>query len=332
MLKSTLNHIYSESAQHHTIEQPGVKRGSVSIIVKVKHYGNFENLDEYIQNLSEDAVGEVLFIKRAENPRDRWSGHIAIPGGRQDAGETDVQTAIRETYEEVGIDLNRNGFFVGGLDQRLLRISWGSRIAMVLCPYVFVLNNPDVEIIPQWSEVCSCFWIPISQLIDPDRHTYHVVPVGDRLGLHWMGPLRHIITYQVGNMRFSAINLYPLRQLTQSLRTTPFPLWGVTLGVMSDFLEIYNPGHFNDYLSLPTLDGPDMRFWIWLLSRRYTQEKKLSILATIQSSGMKSGEMDLFNKLIHGHFYYFPRAIFISISLRFVAGVLAVRWLVRKLR
>jgi hypothetical protein len=27
---------------------------------------------------------EILLIKRAGNPRDRWSGHMAFPGGKQD--------------------------------------------------------------------------------------------------------------------------------------------------------------------------------------------------------------------------------------------------------
>jgi hypothetical protein len=44
---------------------------------------------------------EILFIKRTENPKDPWSGDIALPGGRQDEGETDLETAIRECREEV---------------------------------------------------------------------------------------------------------------------------------------------------------------------------------------------------------------------------------------
>ena len=30
---------------------------------------------------------EVLLIKRADNPRDHWSGHIAFPGGRWHAAD-----------------------------------------------------------------------------------------------------------------------------------------------------------------------------------------------------------------------------------------------------
>jgi hypothetical protein len=43
---------------------------------------------------------QVLFIKRAHNPRDKWSGHIALPGGRQAPAETDEQTAVREVRDD----------------------------------------------------------------------------------------------------------------------------------------------------------------------------------------------------------------------------------------
>ena len=33
---------------------------------------------------------EILFIHRAEDPRDPWSGHMAFPGGREDPGDADL--------------------------------------------------------------------------------------------------------------------------------------------------------------------------------------------------------------------------------------------------
>ena len=49
-----------------------------------------------------------LILKRAENPADPWSGHLALPGGRKEIEDTDlVETAIRETKEECGITLLR---------------------------------------------------------------------------------------------------------------------------------------------------------------------------------------------------------------------------------
>ncbi|KAJ4454852.1 hypothetical protein PAPYR_10361 [Paratrimastix pyriformis] len=52
----------------------------------------------------------ILFIKRALNPRDRWSGHVAFPGGHANSGETPFDACIREVFEEVGLDLAKTSF------------------------------------------------------------------------------------------------------------------------------------------------------------------------------------------------------------------------------
>ena len=65
----------------------------------------------------DDGEPELLMIKRAEVERDPWSGHIACPGGRMDPDDRDLEhTAIRETWEETGIDLSRDGRILGTLD------------------------------------------------------------------------------------------------------------------------------------------------------------------------------------------------------------------------
>ena len=50
---------------------------------------------------------EILFIKRAARHGDRWTSHVALPGGKRDPNDaSDIAAAIRETVEEVGIDLS----------------------------------------------------------------------------------------------------------------------------------------------------------------------------------------------------------------------------------
>src|SRR6185295_16981272 len=59
-----------------------------------------------------ESGGEVdlLLIHRATRDDDPWSGHMAFPGGRRHPDDTDVvHTAVRETLEEVGIDLSGGG-------------------------------------------------------------------------------------------------------------------------------------------------------------------------------------------------------------------------------
>ena len=58
------------------------------------------------------AVGEpeLLMIKRSEHDGDPWSGHVACPGGRMEAGDHDLtQTAMRETWEETGLKVDLTG-------------------------------------------------------------------------------------------------------------------------------------------------------------------------------------------------------------------------------
>lgn len=42
-------------------------------------------------------------LRRTINPHDKHSGQISFPGGSQEVGETAVQTALRETQEEIGV-------------------------------------------------------------------------------------------------------------------------------------------------------------------------------------------------------------------------------------
>ena len=49
----------------------------------------------------------ILIIKRAERLGDPWSGQMGLPGGRASVTDSDLMaTAIRETQEEVGIELD----------------------------------------------------------------------------------------------------------------------------------------------------------------------------------------------------------------------------------
>jgi 8-oxo-dGTP pyrophosphatase MutT (NUDIX family) len=80
---------------------------------------------------------EVLYIKRSARIGDKWSAHVALPGGRrEESDENGLYTAMRETWEEVGLDLAEREFLsVGQLDDREITTSLGKRLLMVLSPY-----------------------------------------------------------------------------------------------------------------------------------------------------------------------------------------------------
>ena len=83
----------------------------------------------FAQRWVQDGDPEVLFIKRAGRKGDRWSGHLAFPGGGRDAEDGDDRaTAIRETREEIGLELTpERAISVGNLAERVVTTTWGTR-------------------------------------------------------------------------------------------------------------------------------------------------------------------------------------------------------------
>lgn len=111
-----------------------------------------------------DGEPEVLMIKRAEAEGDPWSGHIALPGGRMEPGDADLAaTALRETREETGVDVARDGRLLGALDDLMPRSP--TLAPIVIRPYV-ALVRADVAIVPS-HEVAAAFWVPLSVLREP---------------------------------------------------------------------------------------------------------------------------------------------------------------------
>ena len=112
----------------------------------------------------------LCLILRAEHERDRWSGHVALPGGHVDAVDPSPQeAAIRETREEVGLRLER-ARCLGALDvQRINR--YGRPTDMWLSPYVFHLGETLESLAPN-HEVADAFWVPLRHLLDPRNAGY----------------------------------------------------------------------------------------------------------------------------------------------------------------
>jgi 8-oxo-dGTP pyrophosphatase MutT (NUDIX family) len=109
----------------------------------------------------EDGEPELLMIKRAEHEGDPWSGHIACPGGRMEPRDGDLaMTAVRETMEETGIDVERDGRLLGHLDELMPRSP--TLAPIVIRPYVAIVRA-GVRIVPS-EEVALAFWVPLSAL------------------------------------------------------------------------------------------------------------------------------------------------------------------------
>ncbi|HWC72546.1 MAG TPA: CoA pyrophosphatase [Gemmatimonadales bacterium] len=106
---------------------------------------------------------EALFIHRAVRAGDTWSGQIAFPGGRREPRDTDLaDTAIRETHEEIGVDLT-GAERLGVLDDLYPRTPVLPPV--VVRPFVFALTSRPPIVLSQ--EVQDAFWVSFRSLATP---------------------------------------------------------------------------------------------------------------------------------------------------------------------
>jgi 8-oxo-dGTP pyrophosphatase MutT (NUDIX family) len=117
--------------------------------------------------LQDRKLPSVLLIERARRADDPWSGQIAFPGGKmQDGDRTARDTAVRETKEEVGIDLDGAADFLG-----YGQVTTTHTGTMDVVPSVFSLKH-RVEIKPN-GEVASFRWIGLEDLLAPAARSNH---------------------------------------------------------------------------------------------------------------------------------------------------------------
>ncbi len=114
--------------------------------------------------LRDNAGLELLLIKRGERLGDPWSGHMALPGGRRAVDDRDLlDTALRETREEVGLSLARERDILGALDE----VEPHSRRLppIVIAPFVARTSTaPELRLDP--AEVAAALWVPLAELRD----------------------------------------------------------------------------------------------------------------------------------------------------------------------
>jgi len=157
-----------------------------------------------------DGEPELLMIKRADAAGDPWSGHIACPGGRMEPGDHDLAvTAVRETLEETGVDVARDGRLLGHLDDLSPRTP--SLPPLVIRPYVGLVRA-GVEIVPS-REVAEAFWVPVSALRERSAWRTGSVSVG--------GSQRDVAVFQHGDYTVWGLTERVLRQFLAFIGEPP---------------------------------------------------------------------------------------------------------------
>ncbi|TVY25704.1 Uncharacterized protein LHYA1_G005916 [Lachnellula hyalina] len=335
-LRQTLHGLIQDPYPHVPNPDSCKKRASVALILRVRPHFNHrpskasetsETSNSSAQDYRQDRPAgevingffeqswvkhgdpEVVFIKRAAREGDRWTSHVALPGGKRDPeDEDDKAVAIRETAEEIGLDLRSpHALFVGNLPERVVSTSWGKVPLMVLCPFVFLWMEPELPPLKlQPAEIASTHWVPLRILLAPQSRTFEYVDVSDRFARRGGTILKTAIRSVLGKMEFSAIKLVPSESLScsttaeffspetesntswgggfyrwylgdhagSSERTRPLLLWGLTLGMLADFLDQLPPHNAVQLWSYPTFTSLDVRFIIGVLTRRLKQRNQ----------------------------------------------------------
>jgi 8-oxo-dGTP pyrophosphatase MutT (NUDIX family) len=172
--------------------EPRAGRAAVAIMVR-------EGLD----------ATEMLMIRRATREGDPWSGHMGFPGGRRDPGDPcNFSCALRETEEEIGVDLEQWGTRLGELSD--VNTGWrADRPEMLVTPFVFrVAELP--ELTPN-HEVDDVVWVPLHFLMDHRNR--------EPLAWEWKGQKMETDSYLYDSYR----------------------IWGLSLMMIDEMIEILNP-------------------------------------------------------------------------------------------
>ena len=153
-------------------------------------------------------VWYTAFIKRTQNQKDRHSGQISLPGGRLEVNDESLMNcALRETYEEVGIN-GRSINVIGQMSQLYVFAS-----DYLVFPFVGYVNNfSNFE--KQPSEVEEIIQIPISYLVQSE------VVKSKQMDL--------------GKYRNIAVPYYDLYGET---------LWGATAMMVAEFIYIWKKAY-----------------------------------------------------------------------------------------
>lgn len=135
--------------------QAALKRAAVCVIVTADEAGR----------------PAVLLTRRASH-LNAHAGQFAFPGGRIDAGESDVDAALRETREEIGMVLGTDAI-LGQLDD------YPTRSGYLITPLV-AWAAPGTPMQPNPDEVAAIFRVPLVDIAQPGSPEFVTIPESDR--------------------------------------------------------------------------------------------------------------------------------------------------------
>lgn len=159
----------------------------------------------------------------------------------------------------------------------------------------------------QPTEVASAHWVSLRSLLAPQQRTVAVEDVANRLANQETGVKRWMLRVMVGKMVFAAIRLLPSESLysdappiegkgqselqsfynppgmistlitptapSTAVQAPPLILWGLTLGVVADFLDLLPPHNALELWTYPTFTPWDVRAVISIMTYQFRKRK-----------------------------------------------------------
>jgi ADP-ribose pyrophosphatase YjhB (NUDIX family) len=102
---------------------------------------------------------DMLLVKRVENPSDTWSGQMALPGGKLEPKDANLQeTVTRETFEETGVKLDQHRL-LGVLSS----IKSEPKPDFMILPFVVLLEQEPVMKLSK-AELEAFIWVPYEEI------------------------------------------------------------------------------------------------------------------------------------------------------------------------
>jgi 8-oxo-dGTP pyrophosphatase MutT (NUDIX family) len=152
--------------------------------------------------LSDDREGVKIFlVKRASRENDPWSSQMAFPGGRKSQSDSNLlETVMRETLEETGIDLKK-WLFLGALEP----IKSTLIPEFNVLPFVFYCQEKPKVTLNE--ELVSSFWVSLEELCNSSISTR--IGSLDVRGYLIQGELVWGLTFRMLEKFFELINASP---------------------------------------------------------------------------------------------------------------------------
>lgn len=116
--------------------------------------------------------GAAFLLCRRASRLNSHAAQWALPGGRLDPGETAVDAALRETHEEIGVDLP-GSTVLGLLDD------YPTRSGYVITPVV-LWGGGRLDLRPSPDEVVAAYRVGLHQLLREDSPRFISIPESPR--------------------------------------------------------------------------------------------------------------------------------------------------------